>query len=331
MNKTIIRVENLSKNYLVSKRDKGMSGSIKGLFRRNHVLIEALKGISFSVNEGDCIGFIGPNGAGKSTTLKILSGILTPTSGSCTVLNRIPWKQRIEHVRRIGVVFGQRTQLWWDLPLQESFDLLKMVYSIPTHDFQKSLKYLLEILHMEPWLNVPVRQLSLGLRMRADLIASLLHDPDLLFLDEPSIGLDTETKCELRSFLKQLNTKKGKTILLASHDLWDVEALCTRLLFINHGCILRDTTLKAFLSEDILERSIKLKGISKEILIQFFPNHLIEGQGENLCLTIDTKQISLKSILASLSLMEGIEELIIEQPGIEDIVLKLYKETNKHD
>jgi ABC-2 type transport system ATP-binding protein len=329
MNRTIIKVENLSKNYLVSKRDKGLTGSIKGLFRQNHVLIEALRGISFSVNEGDCVGFIGPNGAGKSTTLKILSGILTPSSGSCTVLNHTPWKQRIEHVRHIGVVFGQRTQLWWDLPLQESFDLLKMIYSIPTHDFQKSLKYLLEILRMEPWLKVPVRQLSLGLRMRADLIASLLHDPELLFLDEPSIGLDTETKCDLRSFLKQLNTKKNKTILLASHDLWDVEALCSRLLFINHGYILRDTTLKAFLNEDIAERCIRLKGVSKQFLKQYFNDYPIEEQGESLCLTIDTRHTSLKAILASLSLMEGIEELIIEQPCIEEIVLKLYKETNK--
>jgi ABC-2 type transport system ATP-binding protein len=331
MNNAIIKVENLSKNYFVSKRDKGMKGSIKGLFRRNHVLIEALKDISFSVYEGECIGFVGPNGAGKSTTLKILSGILTPTSGSCTILDRTPWKQRIEHVKHIGVVFGQRTQLWWDLPLQESFDLLKMVYSIPTHDFQRGLRFLIDLLHMGPWLSVPVRQLSLGLRMRADLIASLLHNPDLLLLDEPSIGLDTETKCDLRSFLKQLNTKKGKTILLASHDLWDVEALCTRMLFINHGCILRDTTLKAFLSEDISERSIKLKGVSKLTLMQFFPSYLIEEQGESLCLTIDTRKISLKEILTSLSSMEGIEELIIEQPGIEEIVLKLYKETKNYD
>ncbi len=326
MGKFIIRAENLTKNYLVSKREKGLKGSFKGIFQREKTVIPALKAVNFTIEQGDCVGFIGPNGAGKSTTLKILSGILMPTEGSCTVLGRVPWKQRIEHVKHIGVVFGQRTQLWWDLPLQESFYLLKSVYSIPEADFQKRFQSLVGILRMEDWLGVPVRQLSLGLRMRADIIASLLHDPEILFLDEPTIGLDIETKFDLRSFLSYLSRKEGKTILLASHDLWDVEALCTRLLFINHGRILRDTSLDTFLSEDVHERSIKLKGVSKTEIVRHFEHIPVEEQGDHLRMSIDTQKLSLKNILQQLTAIEGLEELTVEQPSIEEIVLKLYQQ-----
>jgi len=321
----LIIVKDLCKTYSVSKREKGIKGSLKGLFHREKQIIEALKGISFQVDPGDCIGFIGPNGAGKSTTLKILSGILLPSSGQCSVLGRIPWMERMEHVRHIGVVFGQRTQLWWDLPLQESYYLLKSIYSIPNEVFHKRMRDLVSLLQMEPWLSVPVRQLSLGLRMRADIIASLLHDPEILFLDEPSIGLDTETKIELRRFLKHLNEKNGKTILLASHDLWDIEALCKRIIFINHGKILRDCLLENFLKQEVHERSIKLSGIPRADLLKHFKPSQLKAETDHILLQIDTKQTSMAQVLSTLSSLEGLDELSIEQPSIEDLVLKLYQ------
>ena len=231
-----IEAENISKNYIIQK----------GVFFRQKTIIQALKGVSFSIKQGEFVGFIGPNGAGKSTTLKILTGILTPDAGSVSVYGMIPWRNRIQLAYRIGVVFGQKTQLWWDLPVIDSFDLLQKMYRIPIHHYHLRKEEMINLLKLETFLRTPVRQLSLGQRMRADLGASLLHSPEILFLDEPTIGLDAPTKVSIRKFLKSINQEKKITILLTTHDTRDIEELCPRILFINHGVLIRDGSLKDF-------------------------------------------------------------------------------------
>ena len=213
------------------------------MFRRETQVIEALSDISFTIRDGEMVGYIGPNGAGKSSTIKILSGILTPESGSCLVDGRIPWKNRTEYVQRIGVVFGQRSQLWWDVPVIDSFELLKDIYTIPNNQYHRNLEELTELLHLQELLKMPTRQLSLGQRMRCEIAASLLHSPKILFLDEPTIGLDAVSKLAVREFILRLNEEHRTTIILTSHDMHDIEALTKRIILIGRGRVLMDGTL----------------------------------------------------------------------------------------
>jgi ABC-2 type transport system ATP-binding protein len=217
-----IVVKDLKKSFLVNERTTGIWGAVGGLIRQEKKEVHALKGVSFTINRGELVGYIGPNGAGKSTTIKILSGILVPSSGSCYIAGRTPWVDRINHVGRIGVVFGQRTQLWWDLPVIESFSLLRDIYRIPKSEYEKNCSELIELLDLESFISTPVRQLSLGQRMRCDFAAAMLHTPDILFLDEPTIGLDAVSKLAVRRFIKSLNSKKEITTILTTHDLDDV-------------------------------------------------------------------------------------------------------------
>lgn len=216
---------------------------------KNYGKLKALKGISFTIEQGGFVGFIGPNGAGKSTTLKILTGILVPTRGSAFIFGKTPWQHRIELAYRIGVVFGQKTQLWWDLPVQDSFNLLQKMYRIPMSLYKQNKEEMIALLKLESFLQTPVRLLSLGQRMRADLGASLLHSPEILFLDEPTIGLDAPTKVAIRKFLLTINRERGVTILLTTHDTRDIEELCPRVIFINHGILMRDGSLQDFRDE----------------------------------------------------------------------------------
>ena len=236
----MIQVEHLCKSYRVSRRNGGLLEAIKALGKRETTVVKALDDISFTIADGEIVGYIGPNGAGKSSTIKILSGILNPDSGVCLVNGRVPWKDRRKHVADIGVVFGQRTQLWWDVPVIDSFALLKDIYRVDEARYSRNVEELTELLDLGDLLRTPTRQLSLGQRMRCEIAASLLHDPKVLFLDEPTIGLDAVSKIAVRSFIQKRNETHKTTVLLTTHDMQDIEALATRILLIGKGKILMD-------------------------------------------------------------------------------------------
>ena len=240
----MITMENVCKSYRIAKRNAGFKEACKALFHREYEEIHALSDVSFTIQDGEMVGYIGPNGAGKSSTIKILSGILTPDSGTCLIDGRVPWKERINHVRNIGVVFGQRSQLWWDVPVIDSFELLKDIYSIPDTTYRHNLEELTELLNLGELLRTPTRQLSLGQRMRCEIAASLLHSPKILFLDEPTIGLDAVSKLAVRDFIKKQNETHKTTVILTTHDMQDIEALTKRIILIGKGRILMDGTLE---------------------------------------------------------------------------------------
>lgn len=240
----MIQVSHLRKTFRVARRGAGFSQAVKALFRREYEEIHALDDLSFTIRDGEMVGYIGPNGAGKSSTIKVLSGILTPDSGQSLVNGRTPWKDRVAHVKEIGVVFGQRTQLWWDVPVADSFELLKEIYTVPAATYRENLEELTQLLDLGDLLRTPARQLSLGQRMRCEIAASLLHSPKILFLDEPTIGLDAVSKLAVRDFILRLNRERGTTVLLTTHDMQDIEALASRVLLIGRGKILLDGTLE---------------------------------------------------------------------------------------
>ena len=239
----MIIMDNVCKTYKVAKRNAGFKAACNSLFRRDYEYIHALDHVSFTINDGEMVGYMGPNGAGKSSTIKILSGILTPDSGVCSVDGRVPWKDRKAHVARIGVVFGQRSQLWWDIPVIDSFELLRDIYSVPKALYTQNLEELTELLQLSELLKTPTRQLSLGQRMRCEVAASLLHSPKILFLDEPTIGLDAVSKLAVRDFVKRQNREHGTTVILTTHDMQDISALAQRVILIGKGQILMDGTL----------------------------------------------------------------------------------------
>lgn len=240
----MIEVRHLSKSFRVTKRLGGFKEACRTFLRREYEIIPALDDVSFTIRDGEMVGYIGPNGAGKSTTIKILSGILTPDGGECRINGRVPWKDRIAHVRDIGVVFGQRSQLWWDVPVIDSFELLRDIYEIPEKLYKENLTELSELLKLQELLKIPTRQLSLGQRMRCEIAASLLHRPGILFLDEPTIGLDAVSKLAVRDFILKLNETYRTTVILTTHDMQDIEALTERVILIGKGRILLDGRLE---------------------------------------------------------------------------------------
>jgi len=239
----LITVSGIRKSFKVARRTSGFASAAKALFKREYTEVAALSDVSFSIEPGEIVGYIGPNGAGKSTTIKIMSGILVPDGGTCSIMGYTPWLDRVRYVRNIGVVFGQRTQLWWDVPVLDSYDLLKDIYAVPDAEFKSNLALLTETLDLGDLLRTPVRQLSLGQRMRCEIAASLLHGPSVLFLDEPTIGLDAVSKLAVRKFISEINREKGVTVILTTHDMNDIEALANRILLIGKGRLLYDGDL----------------------------------------------------------------------------------------
>jgi ABC-2 type transport system ATP-binding protein len=319
-----IRVEQLCKHYAVAERQAGAWGAVKGLFVRKTRVVEALKDVSFSLQAGELLGFIGPNGAGKSTSIKILSGILRPTSGLCEVDGLTPWLQRVRHVARIGVVFGQRTQLWWDLPVVESFDLLRAIYRVDPLDFGRTKAEMVERLRIGHLLDTPVRQLSLGQRMRCEIAAAMLHRPRILFLDEPTIGLDATSKLAVREVVRDLNRQDGVTVILTTHDMHDVEALAERVIVICNGEVLRDSSFEALRAEAQGDTRLIVEFAGAPSLIDL-PGVAVRPCGDGIVeLAFDARQIPAHALIARVAAEHDVADIHLEEPRIEAVIARFY-------
>ena len=319
-----ILIEGLTKTFRVAERRAGALGKLAALFHRRWRNVEALRGISFALGEGELVGLIGPNGAGKSTTLKILCGILEPTSGRCEVDGLVPWRERIRHVARIGAVFGQRTQLWWDLPVIESFELLRDIYRVAPDRYRKTSEELIAVLELERLLGTPVRQLSLGQRIRCEIAASMLHEPRVLFLDEPTIGLDAVAKLAVREFVKTLNRERGVTVILTTHDMHDVEALADRVIVIGKGTILADGSLTTLRRGALAERRLRVQFTGDVERVDIPGTTVRRSEARALELSFDPRVISAHQLIAQVASQYDVEDVHIEEPPIEEVIARFY-------
>lgn len=321
----MIKLQNINKTFRVAKRQAGLGRAVKALFSREYEVVHALNDISFTINDGEMVGYIGPNGAGKSTTIKIMCGVLTPDNGECEIDGRTPWRERIAHVRGIGVVFGQRSQLWWDVPVIDSFDLIRDMYKVDEKLYKHNLDELTALLDLSELLKTPTRNLSLGQRMRCEIAASLLHSPKTLFLDEPTIGLDAVSKIAVRRFIKKLNAERGTTVILTTHDMQDIEALTERILLIGKGRILLDGSL-AELKNRSSER--------KTLVVEYSGNTpelgrgmtLSEAKEGRLVITLVPSVLSVSDAIARLAAQTELLDVSVSGITAEEMVAALYKE-----
>ena len=319
-----ILVEALAKTYRVAERAPGLTGALRGLVRRRWREVHALADVSFSLEAGELLAFIGPNGAGKSTTVKILSGILRPTSGRVEVGGLVPYEDRIRHVARIGVVFGQRSQLWWDLPVIDGFDLLADIYRVEPERYRRRRDELVAMLRLEPLLDQPVRQLSLGQRMRAEFAAALLHDPAILFLDEPTIGLDAPSKLAVRDFVRRLNRERGVTVLLTTHDMHDVEALAERVIVIGQGRLLTDGPFESLRASVLAERRLHIDFAGPAPALEM-PGVLVRTRAErSLELAFDPAKIPAPKLIAAITAEHAVDDIHVDEPAIEEVIARFY-------
>lgn len=325
----IIEVKNLVKTYKIIKKEEGMLGYIKNLVKPNYKEFEAVKGINFKIKEGELVGYIGENGAGKSTTIKMLTGLLTPTSGQVIVDGIIPSEKRIQNNQNIGAVFGQKTQLWWDLPVIESFGLIKKMYKIPENEYRKNLKKFTQLLDLEELLEKQVKNLSLGQKMRCEIAATFLHNPKIVYLDEPTIGLDVFVKEKIRKFIKDINKEKNTTVILTTHDLKDIEDVCDRIILLDNGKIIydgekqkfKDTYGKYIIAEFITTN--KKEPIQNNLILN--NAEILEETENKLKIKFSHEQTTIVNLMNEISKICNIEDIHMKEAELEDILKEIYK------
>jgi len=321
----IISVSNLRKTFKTHSRGGGLTEAFKSVFARKYVYKHALKGISFDIKPGEIVGFIGPNGAGKSTCIKALSGVLHPDSGEVRCLGFTPWKERTRYVKNIGVVFGQKTQLWWDLPAIDTFILNQAIYDIPEKQYNKRLNCMLELLQVEDVAKTPVRNMSLGERMKCEVIASLLHNPKVVFFDEPTIGMDAIAKQRLRNFVRKINKEHNTTFILTTHNIDEIEDLCKRVIIINHGAIVYDGSFKAIKQKYIRSKTLDIKFESPVAALKL-PRHakVLERTKVSVRIAVNTDKQSVKAIIDHLLKNFEVADITISDPPIDTIISEIY-------
>lgn len=328
MNQNVIELKSVSKKFVSTKHYPGFKGAVKGLFTKEKEQKTAVDDVSFSIKEGEIVGYIGSNGAGKSTTIKMMSGILTPTEGTCLVNGIEPYKNRKSNAKNIGVVFGQRTQLWWDLPLSETYTVLKEIYEVSDEDFKERMNFFYEILELEPFIHSSVRTLSLGQRMRADLAAALLHNPKVLYLDEPTIGLDIVVKDRMRHAIKEINQKYHTTVILTTHDLGDIEELCNRIIIIDAGKKIYDGSLSDLKKSYGGNCSVhfEVKEVPGQDKIAALREELeIMINQKKLSVNFNKTDFSVADVIAKIMAITEVTDVQIKETELTDIVKKIYQ------
>lgn len=312
----------------MARRKEGAFAALRTLFSREFDTKVAVNDVSFSIQPGELVGYIGPNGAGKSTTIKILTGILVPTAGEVRVRGLVPYHRRVENARQIGVVFGQRTQLWWDLPTVESFQLLQHIYKVPQERFRRNMDRFRDLLGLDEFLNTPVRQLSLGQRMRADLAAALLHDPEVVYLDEPTIGLDVVAKEKIRDFIRAINRERGVTVILTTHDMQDIEKICERMILIDRGTVIYDGPVAQIKERFGKQRTlvVDLEPNGGEPVVDVAGAEVVRREANRIWLRFNRDELSASELIARVSARVAICDLTVEEPEIEGIISRIYQE-----
>ena len=328
---SIIEIKHITKEFKVLNRREGLKGSLKDLFSRDYKIVRAVNDISMEIEQGEIVGYLGPNGAGKSTTIKMMTGVLEPTSGEILVAGHVPYQNRTSNAQEIGVVFGQRSQLWWALPLVESFRLLKDIYQIPDKNYQDMLDLYQSLVDIEPLLHKPVRQMSLGQRTLSDILAAFLHDPKIVFLDEPTIGLDVSMKSKIRTLIQALNKEKNTTVILTTHDMGDVDALCERIVIIDKGKMLYDNDISHLKSFFGSYRTLKLRvegDLKKqaEAVAKELPQFKVTADDEWISVLVDEEKSGVMDVLTELQKKYRISDMKLEEISTEDVIKKIYEE-----